>query len=81
MSQPHINDAYRPIACSVHDRIQHWAVRRALLDVQWLDEEGAVREARASIDDVYTQGGAEWLRLDEGSVIRLDRLLRFSPSG
>ncbi|NNF56823.1 MAG: hypothetical protein HKN04_01140 [Rhodothermaceae bacterium] len=65
--------AYQPIACGFHDRLEDWAVRRTPVELIWYDGDKA-RHTTAVIADVYAKEGADWLRLDTGEVIRLDRL-------
>lgn len=65
---------YRPIACSYHDRLESWATLRTPVTVRYRDDTGALVEASGRIEDVYARQGAEFLRLDSGTEIRLDRL-------
>ncbi len=71
---------YRPIDCGVHDRFLAASTLRRVVELAVLDEDGAVREARGRIIDVYTHEGVEYLRLETlGGVaphpVRLDRVL------
>lgn len=72
MTDPSI--PYRPIACGFHDRLEDWAVRRTPVELAWHDGD-ETRRTRAVIADVYARNGADWIRLDTGDVIRLDRLI------
>lgn len=71
------SDAYAPIDCGLHDELQLLAMRRREVDLRVRAEaEGdPARELRDRIVDVYTRGGAEWIRLGSGEEIRLDRLV------
>lgn len=66
-------NAYRPIACADHERLEFAALTR-----QWLDlaVDGVVTRLRPV--DVYTRNGAEWLCAETGDgtrlELRLDRL-------
>ena len=73
MSEP----AYTPIACAVHDRLEHWAVRREPVEVLWV-EGGGERSAVTEITDVFARDGADWVRLGTGAEVRADRLVRVS---
>lgn len=65
---------YAPINCGVHDRLEHWAVRRETVDVVW--RVGAeTRRQRARIADVFAEAGADWVRLSTGETVRADRLV------
>jgi Rho-binding antiterminator len=68
-----VNDAYQPIACSQHERLELAALRR-----QWIELriDGVLQ--RLLPLDVYTRDGAEWLRAVTASnqerIVRLDHL-------
>lgn len=66
---------YVPIDCGVHDRLEHWAVRRTPVEVVWQDG-AAERRASTTVDDVFARGGADWVRLGTGLEVRADRLVR-----
>ena len=65
---------YAPIACGFHDRLEHWAVRRDVVEVVWTEGADEGRQ-RAVIDDVFARDGADWVRLSTGETIRADRLV------
>lgn len=67
---------YRPIDCGFHDELLALATRRRECEVVYLDEEGRERSTRGIIEDVYSRGGAEYLRLAGAETVRLDRLVR-----
>lgn len=67
---------YRPIACSLHDELQLRAMRGGTHTVEWSDDHGARRSIHGPIVDVFAREGVEYLRLDDGLEIRLDRLIR-----
>ena len=69
-----LSTPYHPIACGFHDRLEAWAVRRTPVEVVWRNGD-ELRRTTAVIADVYAQGGADWLRLDTGAVLRLDQLV------
>lgn len=69
-----MTDAYRPIACGMHDRLESFAVLRTPCVVSFEFAEGEVRTVTGRIEDVFVRKGAEYLRMDDGTEIRLDRL-------
>ena len=71
---------YRPIDCSVHDRLEHFAVRRTVLSVRFASADGTEQDRDGRIEDLYTRDGAEYLRLDDGTEIRLDQLREVRPA-
>lgn len=66
---------YRPIACGLHDELQLLALKGRPVVVAYRDEGGALRQVTARPLDVSTRDGAEWLALDSGAPVRLDRLV------
>lgn len=67
------NVPYRPIACDFHDRLEAFATlrRRVRLSLR-----GEAASAEGLISDLYTTADKqEFLRLDNGAEIRLDRIL------
>ncbi|MBW8888354.1 MAG: hypothetical protein JF616_11420 [Fibrobacteres bacterium] len=78
------NDDYRPIACDLYDRLESIATLRSLVRLTLKDEDagpgGASAEGR--IADIYTrEDKQEFLRLDGGQEIRLDRIIGILPIG
>ncbi len=66
---------YQPIDCNYYDRLEAWATMQTLCVLAFRDEEGLPREVSARITNLYTLNKAEYLQLDNGLVVRLDRLL------
>jgi Rho-binding antiterminator len=66
---------YEPIACSGHDQLLAFATLRKQCRLTVNTEDGGVRDVQGVIEDVYTRTGAEYLRLRDGSVFRLDRIV------
>jgi Rho-binding antiterminator len=68
---------YEPISCDYHDQLEAAAMHKREVELEF-DLEGAPQRARGTIDDVYTAGGAEWVRFKTGGApleIRLDRII------
>lgn len=65
---------YVPINCGFHDELLDRAVRKRPVRIVYREEseETSVTDV---IEDVYSEGEAEYLRLRGGTVIRLDRLV------
>ncbi|WP_295755106.1 hypothetical protein [Undibacterium sp.] len=68
-------NTYRSVNCEFHDVLEALATRRQRCLLVYLAEDGSTRTCEALITDVYAKAGADYLRLDNGSVLRLDRLL------
>ena len=68
--------AYIPISCSYYDRLEALAVRRTEVEIVYQKHgEDVERTTLGTIDDVYSKGGAEYVRLNTGEIVRLDTLV------
>jgi len=69
---------YQPIACVQHERLEFAVLRRLPLEIMLHDE----RALSGLALDVYTQGGAEWLKFRSATgveeLIRLDQIASFN---
>jgi Rho-binding antiterminator len=66
--------AYSPIDCSLHDRLEELATLRRECSIAYRGADGEQRETRGRIVDVFARGGEEFVMLDGGAEVRLDRL-------
>lgn len=64
---------YKNISCSYYDQLEAYATQKTHCAVIYND--GEERSESGIIVDVYAQNGAEYLKLDNGTVIRLDHLI------
>jgi Rho-binding antiterminator len=65
---------YEPVDCGLHDRLEELSTLRQPARIEYRDDGGEIREARGTIEDVFTSDGAEFVRTDGGEEIRLDRI-------
>lgn len=65
---------YRPIDCSLHDRLESVATLRKTVRITFRDSAGGSRQADDQIVDIFTRAGAEFVKLGDGREIRLDDL-------
>ncbi len=68
-------DKYVPINCEFHDLLEDSATRRKRSIIEYVDDHGQAVTKQVVIADVKSQSGAEHLFADDGTVIRLDRLI------
>lgn len=73
-------EPYEPISCAVHDRLEALAVLGRTVRLVHRTSEGAAERVRSRILDIYALEGAEYLLLENGQRIRLDRIVEFSGS-
>ena len=68
--------AYTPIDCDFHDRIEALATTRRRVQITHESETDTQASAEGVIVDIYTSSTKEeFLRLDDNTSIRLDRIL------
>lgn len=66
---------YRPISCDFHDILEATATRRTRARVEFLDEGGGHRSVEARIVDLGGGTGGEYMTLESGERVRLDRIV------
>jgi Rho-binding antiterminator len=66
---------YTPVSCDFHDILEMVATTRRPVGLSFLDEGDSVQHRNASILDVYSRGGAEFITISTGETLRLDRLV------
>lgn len=66
--------AYSPIECSLHDRLEALATMGRACRVVYRTETGEARELNGRLVDIFARSGKEYVKLDSGEEIRLDRL-------
>jgi len=66
---------YRPISCDFHDLLESLATTHKRVRMRFRDDDGVLQERSAAITDVFSQRGAEYVRLDRVETVRLDRLV------
>lgn len=71
---------YNPIDCDFHDQLLSYATLRRRCNVTYRDDRGQAASAESLIQDVYTRDDAEYMKLENGTVIRLDRLMTVEPA-
>ena len=70
---------YQPISCGLHDQLLAHATLRRNCTISYRDDMGQLQKTESLIQDVYTRDGAEYMKLEDGTIIRLDRLVQIEP--
>lgn len=70
-----MNQSYAPIDCGEHDTLLALATLGRTMRCTVLQGNGQIVELEGVIEDVYTTAGAEYFRLRDGTIVRLDRIL------
>ncbi|MEM0994407.1 MAG: hypothetical protein AAF847_12045 [Bacteroidota bacterium] len=66
---------YIPINCSFYDILEVTATLKKACIIRFYDTEEASTETRSKIVNLYTKKQEEYMELDNGLVIRLDRII------
>ena len=69
------NFTYTPINCSYYDLLESLAVKRERVDIDYRNPMGGPETTNAIIKDFRTENKEEFMILDNGTEIRLDRLV------
>ncbi len=64
---------YQSISCSYYDQIEAYATKRTHCSILYRDESEKI--ADGIIVDIYSKESAEYLKVDNGTVIRLDHII------
>lgn len=73
-----MKDTYKPIDCGFHDHLEAAASTRERVTLEYLNSSGEPQTSIATIDDIESSGGEEFLRLSSGETIRLDRVVKLN---
>jgi Rho-binding antiterminator len=68
-------DAYTPVSCDLHDELESLATLRQTCRIVYRTETNATSEIAGRIVDVYAANHADYVKLQDGTVIRLDRIV------
>ena len=69
------SDTYQPVACGFYDELGLRMMRGQSCTLV-VDDGDGTETIEAVIDDVFAEGEAEYVRLDNGRCIRLDHIRR-----
>ena len=74
---------YKPINCSFYDELEAAATLKKYIRIQYLSTLQEMLTIEAVIKDLYIKEGAEYMLLNTGEEIRLDRIVsidgKYSP--
>ena len=70
-----MSNAYVPIDCEFHDVLESLATVRKRARIVFLGPAGDREVRDAVVADVFVRDSAEYLQLDSGETVRLDRLV------
>lgn len=67
--------SYSLVACDFHDELEALATLRQVCQILYYGSEGEMISTESVIVDLYAAGGADFLKLMDGTKIRLDHLI------
>jgi len=70
-----MENEYHPIDCNYYDELVLLAMRKKICEIVYRDAIGEQITEKATIVDVYTKEKAEYIKLSNDKVIRLDNLI------
>lgn len=65
---------YTPVNCGLHDKLEAAATLHRLCKISYLTETGEAIKTESTIVDIYAHNGADYCKLKDNTIIRLDRL-------
>lgn len=72
-------ERYEPVSCDYHDQLEAAAMHKSTVELEF-ELDGVTQRERGRVEDVYTAGGAEFIRFASGAgplEIRLDHIISF----
>ncbi len=72
---------YQPIDCEFHDTLEEACVLKLRVDFQFVDDNGDTQNYSGQLLDFKTKDGEEFVKLQDGKWLRLDKLnhVKISP--
>jgi Rho-binding antiterminator len=67
-------NTYQSISCSYYDQLEAYATQRTRCSIVFTLND-AEQTTNGTIVDLFARDGAEYLKLDNGTVIRLDHIV------
>ncbi|MGC1309558.1 MAG: hypothetical protein WA885_20235 [Phormidesmis sp.] len=71
---------YTPVSCELYDKLEAIATLRRTAQITYQTDSGPAATEN-KIVDVYAHDGADYCKLEDGTVIRLDKLETITAGG
>jgi Rho-binding antiterminator len=76
-------ERYKPVSCDYHDELEEAAMHQKRIELEF-ELEGVTQRETGRIADVFTSGGAEFVKFESGQGgavdIRLDHIISMRPA-
>ncbi|WP_040396436.1 hypothetical protein [Cesiribacter andamanensis] len=66
--------AYTPISCTFHGYLESWMKQQQACKIRYRQDDGSSVQVSSRIIDLFSWQGAEYLLMEKGQLIRLERL-------
>jgi Rho-binding antiterminator len=66
---------YTPVSCDFHDELESLATLRQPCQLTYKNEKDEILQAEGLIVDVYAANHADYIKLENGMEIRMDRIV------
>jgi hypothetical protein len=70
---------YIPIDTDLVDDLEHFAVDRIHVRIQYIDHTSTHKELRGTIAEIFTANHEEFLKMQDGRAMRLDQIVQVLP--
>ncbi|MGA7953753.1 MAG: hypothetical protein WCA07_09565 [Gloeobacterales cyanobacterium] len=68
-------DEYVLVSCDFHDHLEEWSTLRQTCQITYRDANNDLIEVQGLIVDIYAADKADFLKLNNGTIIRLDKIV------
>ncbi len=72
-----LNSDYVPVSCDLSDELELLSMRKQKVELKVNVDSGSVDYKLGLIQDLFTKDHADFLKLSDGSVIRLDKIMEW----
>ncbi len=72
---------YTPVSCELYDELEAIATLHRTSQIAYRNEASDKVEVESKIVDVYAKDGADYCKLEDGTLIRLDKLEAIEVGG
>lgn len=66
---------YILVSCDFHDQLEAWATLRQTCQIIYRNTANDLVEVQGRIVDIYAANKADFLKLNDGTIIRLDKIV------
>ncbi len=70
-----------PVDCALQDKLEAIATLKRTATITYKADSGEAATAESKIVDIYADSGADYCKLENGTVIRLDKLQTIEAGG